>query len=380
MWQVQLFELNFDSREADAVQKVLESGWITMGPKTLEFEESFEKLIGEGHCTAVSSGTAALHLALMACGIGPGDEVILPALDFIAGANMVRIVGAEPVLADCESYENWNISIEDVRKKINDRTRAVMCVHYAGYPCRMDQLVPLCKENGLALIEDVAHAPGGTFEGKALGTFGDVGCFSFFTNKNLSVGEGGMVVTIDEKLHESVRLLRSHGMTTLTLDRHRGRAISYDVLQPGLNYRIDEMRAAIGCVQLEKLRAANQQRGEWVRQYYAGLAGVKNISIPYVDYAVDDSTYHIFPILLEEGVGRDSVIGSLKTRGVQASIHYPALSEFQAYAGLRGEDTPIASSISRRELTLPLYPTMGKKNVEIVCQALAESLGTPDDQ
>ena len=374
MWKVQLFELNFDEREVRAVQEVLEGGWITMGPKTAEFEQAFGRLLGEGNCTAVSSGTAALHLGILSLGIGPGAEVIVPALNFVAGANAVRMAGAKPVLADCESYENWNISVDDVRRKIGPETAAVMCVHYAGYACRMDDLVAVCDQNGLSLIEDAAHAPGGLYGGRALGTIGDVGCFSFFTNKNLSVGEGGMVVSRHDEVHERLRFLRSHGMTTLTLDRHRGRAISYDVVQPGLNYRIDEMRAAIGLVQLDKLAHANEQRAQLTARYRENLGGMAEISIPFLDYDPGRNTHHIYPILLRRGLDRNRLIEALKLRGIQASIHYPSLASFQAYASLEADDTPIASDVSMRELTLPLYPTMGMDKVDLVCGALADCL------
>jgi dTDP-4-amino-4,6-dideoxygalactose transaminase len=374
MWKVQLFELNFDEREARAVQEVLEGGWITMGPKTAEFEQAFGEMLGEENCTAVSSGTAALHLGVLSLGIGPGAEVIVPALNFVAGANAVRVAGANPVLADCESYENWNVSVDDVRRKIRPETAAVMCVHYAGYPCRMDDLLAVCEENELSLIEDVAHAPGGLYGDRALGTIGDVGCFSFFTNKNLSVGEGGMVVSRHDELHERLRFLRSHGMTTLTLERHRGRAISYDVVQPGLNYRIDEMRAAIGLVQLGKLARANDQRAEIAAGYRERLDGMADVSIPFLGYEPGRNTHHIFPILLRRGLDRNRLIEALKLRGIQASIHYPSLAGFQAYASVAADDTPIASEVSARELTLPLYPTMGMDKVELVCSALADCL------
>ncbi len=374
MWDVQLFELNYDAEETAAVQAVLDSGWITMGSKTIEFEQAFERLLGDGKCVAVSSGTAALHLALLALDIGPGDEVIVPALNFIAGANCVRLVGAKPVLVDSESYDNWNLSVDDVRAKIGPKTAAVMCVHYAEYPCRMNELLAVCESNGIPLIEDVAHAPGGQFEDHHLGTIGDVGCFSFFTNKNLSVGEGGMVVSRRDEISSRLRLLRSHGMSTQTLDRHRGRALSYDVLQPGLNYRIDEIRAAIGLVQLSKLADANRRRRELVEIYNRILVNVDEISIPFLDYDPGLNTYHIYPILLSDDLCRDTLVQSLKQRRVQASIHYPALSGFTAYPDIDGDMTPIASDISRRELTLPLFPTMRAEQVELVCNALTDSL------
>lgn len=374
MWEVQLFELNYDADEAAAVQAVLDSGWITMGTKTIEFEQEFERLLGDGRCIAVSSGTAALHLALLALDIGPGDEVIIPALNFIAGANCVRLVGAKPVLVDSESVDNWNLSVDDVRAKIGPNTAAVMCVHYAGYPCRMDGLLEICESRGIPLIEDVAHAPGGKFGDRYLGTIGDVGCFSFFTNKNLSVGEGGMVVSKRDEISNRLGLLRSHGMSTLTLDRHQGRALSYDVLQPGLNYRIDEIRAALGLVQLSKLADANRRRREIVELYNSILVKVGEITIPFLDYDPGLNTYHIYPILLRDDICRDTIVRSLKQRGIQASIHYPSLSGFTAYSDIDGDNTPIATDISRRELTLPLFPTMRTEQVDLVCNALSDSI------
>lgn len=374
MWKVQLFELNYDELEIRAVEEVVRSGWITMGPRTSEFEDAFQRQLDGHRCTAVSSGTAALHLAVLALGLKPGDEVIVPALTFVADANAVRMVGAKPVFADCESLENWNVGVESIRQRITDRTRAVICVHYAGYACRMTELRSLCDEHGLALVEDVAHAPGGTYGDKPLGTIGDVGCFSFFTNKNLSVGEGGMVAVGDPDLDASVRLLRSHGMTTLTLDRHEGRAISYDVIQPGLNYRIDEIRAALGLVQLKKLRAANLLRAELTTYYDSLLEEVKGLQHPFRDYKPGVNTYHIYPVLLDEELNRDSVIGALRTRGIQASIHYPTIPGFQAYSAEDPSATPLATEIAKRELTLPLYPTMGTDKVDMVCEALADSI------
>lgn len=374
MWKVQLFELNYDELEVRAVEEVVRSGWITMGPKTSEFEGAFQARLDGHMCTAVSSGTAALHLAVLALGVQPGDEVIVPALTFVADANAVRMVGAVPVFADCESMENWNIGVESIRQRITERTRAVICVHYAGYACRMTELRALCDEYGLALVEDVAHAPGGTHGDRPLGTIGDVGCFSFFTNKNLSVGEGGMVAVGDPDLDSRIRLLRSHGMTTLTLDRHEGRAISYDVLQPGLNYRIDEMRAALGLAQLTKLANANRQRAELTAQYDEILDEVEGLQRPFRDYEPGVNTYHIYPLILDERLDRDSLIGALRTRGIQASIHYPTIPGFTAYSREDPAATPLATEIAKRELTLPLYPTMGSEKVELVCEAIADSI------
>jgi dTDP-4-amino-4,6-dideoxygalactose transaminase len=275
MWKIPLFKLNYDQRERDAAAAVIDSGWLTMGERVVEFESAFAEYLGQPRvsCTAVSSGTAALHLALLALGVGPGDEVIIPALTFVADANVVAVFGATPVLADCASLDDWNCTAADIEARISPRTRAVLIMHYAGYPCDMAGILDLCARHRLPLVEDVAHAPGGADRGQCCGTFGDITCFSFFSNKNLSIGEGGLVATKDPGLHQRLRYLRSHGMTTLTLDRHQGRAISYDVMQPGLNYRMDEIHAALGLAQLAKLPAGNQRRAELTAAYRRRLAG-----------------------------------------------------------------------------------------------------------
>ena len=234
MWNIQLFKLNFDHKEVEAVQDVVSGGWLSMGEKIANFESEFGCFLGDRTmCSAVSNGTAALHMALIALNVGVDDEVIIPSLTFIADANVVNLVGAKPVLADSDTLDNWNISLDSIKKAITKKTKAVIVVHYAGYPCKdIEEISKFCKENGIGLIEDVAHAPGASIDNKKCGTFGDIGCFSFFSNKNLSIGEGGMVSTLDSGLHQKLRYIRSHGMTSLTLDRHKGRAILFFIYSP----------------------------------------------------------------------------------------------------------------------------------------------------
>lgn len=376
MWKIQLFELNYDFREEEAVADVLRSRWITMGEKTKDFEQRFGHYIGCAHLpTAVANCTAALHMALLALGVTEGDEVIISGLTFIADANVVKLVGAKPVIADVESLDDWNVSANTISKRITDKTKAVMIVHYAGVPCEMDEIVALCKSKNIALIEDVAHAPGAAYKGMKCGNFGDVSAFSFFTNKNLSVGEGGMVITNSEELNSKIKFFRSHGMSSLTLDRHKGRAITYDVLQPGLNYRMDEMRAALGIVQLEKLEQANAGRKKLSEYYNRLLAAIPQIHIPFKDLKNKTSAYHIYPVLLSEDLNREQIFISLKEKGIQASIHYPSIKSFTAYkAELAAYDVPNCDKISQRELTLPLYPTLTTEHVELVVESLATAL------
>ncbi len=343
-----------------------------MGERIQAFETEFAEILGGGaSCIAVSSCTAALHMALLALDVGPGDEVIIPALTFVADINCVEMVGARAVLADCGSYEDWNLTAETIRACITEHTKAVILVHFAGYPCDMEEIGALCREHGLYLIEDVAHAPGAFWRGGACGTFGDFGCFSFFTNKNLSIGEGGMLSTCNCELGGRARLLRSHGMTTLTLDRHKGRAISYDVVHAGLNYRMDEIRAAIGLVQLSKLKAGNRRRGELVQRCVDGLDGCRGVSVPFARVSDDVlPSYHILPVLLGKGVDRMAVINEMREKGIQTSIHYPSFRSFSAFRDREYPPTPIADDIAQREITLPLYPGMTDEQMDYVVASL----------
>jgi dTDP-4-amino-4,6-dideoxygalactose transaminase len=376
MWKIQLFKLNFDFREVDAVRQTMESGWLTMGERIANFESGFSAYLGGGaQSIAVDNGTAALHMALLALNIGSGDEVVIPALTFVADANVVRLVGARPVLADCADLDDWNMSVETIERCITPKTKAIMIVHYAGYPCDMPAIVGLCRKHGLKLIEDVAHAPGATVAGRSCGTWGDIGCFSFFSNKNLSIGEGGMVTSCNPELIQRMKYLRSHGMTTLTLDRHKGRAITYDVAEPGLNYRMDEMRASIGLVQLDKLPEGNARRKQLTERYRQNLDG-SGVSMPFANMPLDYvSSYHILPVLLPVALDRKAVIEGMKAKGIQTSIHYPPFWNFTAYAGQYSpSDTPVTAEICERELTLPLYPTMADEDVDLVTASLLECL------
>lgn len=374
-WNVQLFELNYDHREADAAKKVIDSRWITMGDQTIRFESNFAELLrNRVGCTAVSSCTAALHTALLALEIGHGDEVIIPALTFVADANVVKIVGATPVPADSTSLEDWNMSVESIERNITERTKAVMIVHYAGYPCDMDPILALVKKRNLKLIEDVAHAPGATYKGQPCGTFGDFGCFSFFTNKNLSIGEGGMLTASSRELQQKAGFFRSQGMTSQTLDRHKGHHSGYDVVVSGLNYRMDEIRAAIGLIQLEKLPAGNKRRKEIVSEYHKAMRDLSTVTVPFLHTENCEPAYHIYPVLLPSGAKRELIVDHLRNKGIQTSIHYLSFRGFSVFQEERFPETPIADEVSARVLTLPLFPTMTNEQVTLVVDGLREAL------
>lgn len=373
-WKVQLFQLNYDQREYDAVQATLKSGWLTMGQRTIDFEAAYARELGEGSkCLAVANGTAALHIAVLASGIGPGDEVIVPSLTFIADLNVVRMSGGSVALADVASKEDWAMDPADIEAKITPKTKAVMIVHYAGYACDMDAIVDICRRRKVVLIEDCAHANGGTYKGRKLGTFGDISAWSFFSNKNLAVGEGGMVAVRDEALFLKCKNLRSHGMTLASFDRVKGRAATYDVLEPGFNYRIDEIRSSLGLVQLAKLPEANAARARAAKRYFARLDRIPEIVVPFRHYDRGTPTHHIMPVLLPERTDRTALIELMKNDGIQTSIHYPSIQSFSAYKDVV-RPTPKAEYVCAHELTLPLYPTITEAEVDLVCDSFEENL------
>jgi dTDP-4-amino-4,6-dideoxygalactose transaminase len=376
-WRVPLADIDFGVAEEEAVLQVIRSRWLSMGEVTKGFEQDFAAFIGAKHTIAVTNATAALHLACLAVGIGPGDEVIVPSLTFVATANAVRYTGATPVFADIESMDWLNISPVSIESRITERTRAILVVHYAGYPCDMPAIMKIAQNHNLAVLEDSAHAIGSTLEGRSLGTWGAVGCYSFFSNKNMTTGEGGMLATDDDALAEKLRILRSHGMTTLSWDRHQGHAYSYDVVDLGYNYRIDEMRSALGRVQLQKLPANNQRRGELTLLYRELLAELApGVRVPFTK-ARGTSCYHILPTLLPAGTDRIQFMEGLKQRGIQTSIHYPPVHQFQIYHEewqKYGDALSITEDAAAREVTLPLFPTMRDEQIRWVAQAVKEAL------
>jgi len=376
-WRVPLADVNIGPEEEAAVAEVIRSGWLTMGSVTQAFEQEFAAFTGAKYAFAVTNATAALHLACMALDIGAGDEVIVPSLTFVASANAIRYTGAQIVFADIESQDWLNISPETIQKAITSHTKAIMVVHYAGYACDMPAILEIAKSHNLAVIEDAAHAVGASLQGKHLGTWGDIGCYSFFGNKNLTTGEGGMLVTDRDDLADKIRILRSHGMTTLTWDRFKGHASTYDVVALGYNYRIDEMRSAMGRIQLGKLPAGNTRRGQLVQLYRELLAELTpSIQVPFTQQRVL-SSYHIMPVLLPKGMDKQAVMAAMKEQGIQTSWHYPPVHTFSIYAANWDSQTqplPLTESIAAREITLPLYPTMAEEQVEMVVQALQTSL------
>ena len=343
-----------------------------MGPRIQELEAAYAEFLGCRHAIALSSCTAALHLAYLAAGVGPGDEVVVPSMSFAATSNAVLYCGATPVFADIVGRLDLGIDVADVESRITDRTKAVCAMHYAGYPAAVDRLRELCDARGIALIEDAAHSPSAELGGRKLGTWGDSGCFSFFSNKVLSVGEGGLLATDDDGVAERVRSLRSHGMTSGSWDRHRGHAETYDIVDLGFNYRMDEPRAALLLSRMRRVDDEIARRRNIVRGYRERLAGVERLTIPYSDEDVDRSSCYVMPTLLDASIDRREFRQALSARGIQTSILYPAIHEFTEYRRRYPDvSLPRTEDAARTQVTLPLFPHMTEEQLDRVSEAVS---------
>ena len=382
-WRIPLFDARFGAEEEAAVLRPLRAGWLTMGEEVIRLEEELCAATGARHAVAVTNCTAALQMACAALGIGAGDEVIVPTLTFVATANAPRALGARVRLVGSSDPDDLTIDPAAIEAAISERTRAILVVHYAGFPCAMEEILRIAGARGVPVIEDAAHAVFTHYRSRFLGLHGRVGCFSFYSNKNVTCGEGGALVTDDGDLAGRLRLLRSHGMTTPTLDRHRGIATGYDVVLPGFNTRLDEIRAALLRVQLKRLPGYLARRRELFRLYADAFAGGP-VRVPFrgarFDKEFDETAIHILPALLPEGTDRPGVMAKLREAGIQTSIHYPPVHRFASYREAPGGPQDAAHGLARtgaladRELTLPLYPTMSEADVRTVAAALLESL------
>jgi dTDP-4-amino-4,6-dideoxygalactose transaminase len=371
---IPLFDLNYGSEEEEATLRVLRSKWLTMGPETEALEYEFAEYFKVKYSIAVSSCTTALHLANLAVGVKQGTEVICPSLTFVATSNSVIYAGGTPVFADILSINDWTISPPDIEKKINKNTRAIIVMHYGGFACKMDEIIEIANYHKIPVIEDAAHAPGSFYKDRLLGAIGDISCFSFFSNKNISTGEGGIICTDNKDYAQKIKLIRSHGMTSATLDRHHGHAYSYDVVSLGYNYRTDELHAALARVQLKKLHPSNKCRQKAAEIYKKRLINIDEITIPFADN-VEEKNYHIFPILLDKSVNRNDLMTYLRQNGIQTSIHYPPIHKFSFYQnhgyGIN-QNLPITEYVGQHELTLPMFSGITEHQIEHIINVLFE--------
>ncbi len=379
---VPLFDLRLRERDTAAVAESLRSGWLTAGPRVEAFEAAFAAHLGAKHAVCVSSCTAALHLAYLAAGVGPGDEVIVPSITFVATANAVLYCGATPVFAEIRGQHDPGIDPDHVAALITPRTRAVAAVHFAGYPAAVDDLRALCDRHGLALIEDVAHAPSATLRGRALGTWGLAGAFSFFSNKILSCGEGGLLATDDDTVAATARRLRSQGMTSGSWNRHRRNLATYedtyDADGLGFNYRLDDPRAALLHARLGGLAEDIAARRELVRRYRGLLAGIDGIGVPFADDDVATSSCYVMPITVDDPDRQGPLRRHLRdVHSVQSSLFYPPIHCFSAYEERFGEQSlPRAERWGRTELTIPLFGHLTHAQQDRVVDAVASGMAS----
>ena len=373
-YKIPLFKLNFGQEELDAVSETIRSKWISTGPKCEELEELFVNMLDVKYAVSVSNCTDALHLAMIVNGVSAGDEVICPSLTFAASANCIRYVGATPVFCDITGLDEMNINPKEIKKLITSKTKAIVVVHMAGFPAKMDEIMSIANEHNLKVIEDACHGPLSEYKAKKLGTIGNVGCFSFFSNKNISTGEGGMIITNDESLAKRCRLLRSHGMTTMSYQRAKGHATSYDIVDLGYNFRMDDIRASIGVVQMQKLKKDLIERQKVRALYVDLLSAINQVVVPFSSNQEFVSNY-IMPIVLKNSSveKRDAVREFLHAKGIQTSNHYPAIHRFSVYKDYPA-NLPITEYVSDNEISLPMYAALTEDEIKYIVTTLHNSL------
>ena len=373
-YKIPLFNLNFDDREAKAAFETIKSGWISTGPKNTELEQLFTELWNVKYAVSMSNCTSALHTACLVCGFGPGDEVICPSLTFAASCNCIRYVGATPVFADIVGPNHINIDPQDIERKITPKTKGIIVVHMAGFPAEMDEIMTIAHKYNLRVIEDACHGPLSEYKGKKLGTIGDCATFSFFSNKNISTGEGGMFITNNEDMANKARLIRSHGMTTMSYQRASGHATEYDITCLGYNFRMDDIRAAIAIEQLKKLTGDLENRIKVRKQYVDRLSKIEGVAVPFADNTEFVSNYIMPTVLLRSSKERRNKIREyIHEAGVQTSVHYPAVHRFSTYKAL-DYVLPKTEYVTDNEITLPMYAALTEEQVNFICDTYEKAI------
>ncbi|WP_095497856.1 UDP-4-amino-4-deoxy-L-arabinose aminotransferase [Paraferrimonas haliotis] len=364
--------------EVNAVAEVLGSGWITTGPKNAELEQAFSDKVGAKHGVAVSSATAAMHVTLLALGVGPGDEVITPSMTWVSTVNLICLLGATPVFVDVDK-DTLMVSCEDIASKITDKTKAIVPVHYAGAALNLTPIRHLAEQHNIALIEDAAHSVGTEFEGEHIGASGTA-IFSFHAIKNLTCAEGGMLVTDDEELATKVRQLKFHGLGVDAFDRDtQGRAPQAEVLTPGFKYNLADINAAIALVQLQRIEAINKQRALLAQHYLSELAhidGIVPLTVPS-SYSMKHA-WHLMIVRVdadEFGMSRSDFMARLKQKNIGSGIHFRAVHTQKYYKerfGDLSQQLPNSDWNSQRICSLPLFPDMTLADVDRVIDAIKQ--------
>lgn len=365
--------------EIDEVVATLRSGWIGSGPRVAAFEQAFRDYLGAGHAVAVNSCTAALHLAMIAIGLQPGDEVIVPSMTFASTANGVIHAGGRPVLADCDR-RTLCLDPEDAARRITARTRAILPVHFAGRVCDMDSLLALARRHGLRVVEDCAHAIETLYQGRHAGTLGDIGAFSFYATKNLVTGEGGMVTTADSDWANRIKTLALHGLTADAWKRFSDEGFKhYEVVEVGFKYNMMDLQAALGLHQLERIEANLARREAIWARYDQAFADLPVFLTPPAEAGTRHAR-HLYTLLLDIErlrVGRDEILAALHRQRIGTGIHYRAVHLHRYYRetlGYTRGDLPNADWVSERTLSLPLSPKLTDDDVEDVVFAVRHTL------
>ncbi len=365
-----------DEEDIAAVVEVLRSDWLTTGPKVEEFERAFAAFTGTAHAVAVSNGTAALHAAMAALRIGPGDEVIVPAITFVASANCVVYQGGTPVFADVDPA-TLLIDPVDAELRITGRTKAIVAVDYAGQPCDYEALRAIASRHKIALVADACHALGGAWRGKPVGALADLSTFSLHPVKPITCGEGGVITTDDADLARAMRVFRSHGISTDFRQREKQGAWAYEMVSLGYNYRLTDLQCALATTQLRKLPAWIARRQEIARQYDAAFAHLPEISPLAVCSGVSHG-YHIYVVRLAAGIDRGEFFKALRAEGIGVNVHYAPVHLHPFYRNhLRTGPglCPMAETVSAQILTLPIFPRMTDEDVADVVAAIRKVLG-----
>jgi perosamine synthetase len=361
--------------DVKAVAEALCSGWLTTGPRVAQFEQAFARHCGAGEGVAVNSGTAALHAAMRALGVGPGDEVIVPAITFAASANAALYEGATPVFADVEA-ETLLIDPASVAAHITPKTKAIVAVDYAGQPADYDALKAAIGTRDIRIVADACHAPGATYKGRKSGTLAAISCFSFHPVKHLTTCEGGMALTDEPEMAAHMRRFRNHGIDSDHRKRESQGTFAYDMAELGYNYRLPDVQCALGLAQLDRLDGWVAARQAIAGRYAEALAGIPNVT-PLVTRADRSNAYHLYVVRLSEGIDRDEVFARLRAEGIGANVHYAPVYLHSYYRG-RGYEpglAPVAEEVSRRILTLPMFPAMSCGDVARVADALRRATG-----
>ncbi len=382
MKNIPFSKVDIGAAERNYLKEVLDSGWLTTAGKTLEFEKKFAEYVGAKYACAVNSCTSALHLGIDALGVLAGDKVFVQSMTFTASAEVIRYMNADPIVLDIE-YRTNLITPEILENAIAQYpdVKYLVVVHYGGQAAQMEQIVAICKQHGIKILEDAAHAFPTKLNGKMVGTFGDITCFSFYANKTITTGEGGMLVTEDEAIYKRAKVMRLHGINRDIWDRFTSKKPSweYDVIEAGFKYNMTDLAAAIGLGQLEQAEDLRMGRQKAVEFYFEALKDLDMIDLPIVKCAFEDHAWHLFPIVLNDKakISRNQFIEALAENGIGTSVHYKPIHQLTYYKEkyhLKSEDYPNAEKTWRGNVSLPLYPYMLEDDLQYIVEKIKKIL------